>query len=242
MALKTIVVLICEVHHVMLWGDLCSKEGKAVQALCSRVLNHYLCSLCWCDIQGPHGLYDPRKAELVDCRLPVCSHVQSGSSYSCNAGGVNQCDYDVEYADGSSTMGVLMQDFITLMLINGTRTQRKAVLGYCLLIFFFHDSVSFMTDFICAFLHCLISFWETRKGTFRTGVLFDLSLLLYLAQKIWDHVTSFLWSCMVQSGLLPSCSMSGCLMGNVIHWQSRGKEWTYSWHVSADVDMISKGH
>ncbi|CAM6014846.1 unnamed protein product [Sphagnum balticum] len=78
---------------------------------------------------GPHGLYDPRKAELVDCRLPVCSHVQSGSSYSCNAGGVNQCDYDVEYADGSSTMGVLMQDFITLMLINGTRTQRKAVLG-----------------------------------------------------------------------------------------------------------------
>jgi hypothetical protein len=129
MALKTIVVLICEVYNVMLWGDLCSKEGKAVQALCSRVLNHYLCSLCWCDIQGPHGLYDPRKAELVDCRLPVCSHVQSGSSYSCNAGGVNQCDYDVEYADGSSTMGVLMQDFITLMLINGTRTQRKAVLG-----------------------------------------------------------------------------------------------------------------
>jgi hypothetical protein len=40
MALKTIVVLICEVYSVMLWGHLCSKEGKAVQALCSRVLNH----------------------------------------------------------------------------------------------------------------------------------------------------------------------------------------------------------
>ncbi len=111
------------------------------------------------------------------------------------------------------------------ILHKDTRTQRKAVLGYCLLICFFHYPVSFMTDFICAFFHCLISFRETRKGTFRTGVLFDLSLLLYLAQKIWDHVTSFLWSCMVQSGLLPSSSMSGCLMGNVIHsWQSRGKE------------------
>jgi hypothetical protein len=226
MALKTIVVLICEVYNVMLWGDLCSKEGKAVQALCSRVLNHYLCSLCWCDIQGPHGLYDPRKAELVDCRLPVCSHVQSGSSYSCNAGGVNQCDYDVEYADGSSTMGVLMQDFITLMLINGTRTQRKAVLGYCLLICFFHDPISFMTDFICAFSPLPDQLLRNKKGYFfRTGVLFDLSLLLHLAQKIWDHVTSFLWSCMVQSGLLPSCLTAGCLMGNVIHsWQSRGKE------------------
>lgn len=79
--------------------------------------------------QGPHGLYNPRKAKLVDCRLPVCTQIQAGGAYACN-GGVNQCDYDVEYADGSSTMGVLLEDTVTLVLTNGTRSRTKAIIGY----------------------------------------------------------------------------------------------------------------
>lgn len=73
-------------------------------------------------------MYDPKKAQLVDCRLPVCSRVQGGGSYACN-NDVQQCDYDVEYADGSSTMGVLMEDFITIRLTNGSFSQTKAVIG-----------------------------------------------------------------------------------------------------------------
>lgn len=79
--------------------------------------------------QGPHGLYDPKKARLVDCRVPLCALVQQGGSYACG-GPVRQCDYDVEYADGSSTMGVLMEDTITLLLTNGTRSKTTAIIGY----------------------------------------------------------------------------------------------------------------
>lgn len=79
-------------------------------------------------VQGPHGLYNPRKAKMVDCRLPVCAQVQQGGVYECN-GGVKQCDYDVEYADGSSTMGVLMEDTLTVFLTNGSLSQTKAIIG-----------------------------------------------------------------------------------------------------------------
>lgn len=77
---------------------------------------------------GPHGLYNPRKAKMVDCRLPVCARVQQGGAYECN-GAAKQCDYDVEYADGSSTMGVLMEDTLTVFLTNGSRSQTKAIIG-----------------------------------------------------------------------------------------------------------------
>ncbi|KAG0565978.1 hypothetical protein KC19_7G028600 [Ceratodon purpureus] len=77
---------------------------------------------------GPHGLYNPRKAKMVDCRTPVCARVQQGGAYECN-GGVKQCDYDVEYADGSATMGVLMEDTLTVFLSNGSRSQTKAIIG-----------------------------------------------------------------------------------------------------------------
>ncbi|KAG0559606.1 hypothetical protein KC19_10G117900 [Ceratodon purpureus] len=77
---------------------------------------------------GPHGLYDPKKGRLVDCRQPICAQVQQGGSYTCG-GRVRQCDYDVDYADGSSTMGILMEDTITLFLTNGTRSQTRAIIG-----------------------------------------------------------------------------------------------------------------
>jgi hypothetical protein len=77
---------------------------------------------------GPHGLYEPKKARLVDCRTPVCALMQQGRSYTCG-GSIRQCDYDVEYADGSSTMGILMNDVITLQLTNGTRTPTRAIIG-----------------------------------------------------------------------------------------------------------------
>ena len=68
---------------------------------------------------------------MVDCRLPVCAHVQHGGSYECSAT-VKQCDYDVEYADGSSTMGVLLEDTLTVLLTNGSQSQTKAIIGYIL--------------------------------------------------------------------------------------------------------------
>ncbi|XP_024395932.1 aspartyl protease APCB1 isoform X2 [Physcomitrium patens] len=77
---------------------------------------------------GPHGLYNPKKAKVVDCHLPVCAQIQQGGSYECNSD-VKQCDYEVEYADGSSTMGVLVEDTLTVRLTNGTLIQTKAIIG-----------------------------------------------------------------------------------------------------------------
>lgn len=68
---------------------------------------------------------------MVDCHLPVCAQIQQGGSYECNSD-VKQCDYEVEYADGSSTMGVLVEDTLTVRLTNGTLIQTKAIIGYIL--------------------------------------------------------------------------------------------------------------
>lgn len=77
---------------------------------------------------GPHGLYDPKRARVVDCRRPTCAQVQRGGQFTCS-GDVRQCDYEVDYVDGSSTMGILVEDTITLVLTNGTRFQTRAVIG-----------------------------------------------------------------------------------------------------------------
>lgn len=44
-----------------------------------------------------------------------------------------QCDYEIEYADHSSSMGVLAKDDLHLMVANGSLTKSNVVFGYCLL-------------------------------------------------------------------------------------------------------------
>lgn len=83
------------------------------------------CTSC---AKGPHPLYKPRKTNLVKCNEPLCSVVQAGGTIGCQ-GGSSQCDYEIRYADGGSSLGVLVSDKMILLLTNGSLTQTKAVFG-----------------------------------------------------------------------------------------------------------------
>lgn len=84
-------------------------------------------------MQGPHELYKPKKVSVHDCRHPLCAEIQAGGTYECeeNEKGVwTHCYYERDYADGSSTMGIAMHDFIELPLSNGNSMQTIATFGY----------------------------------------------------------------------------------------------------------------
>ncbi|KAF9599935.1 hypothetical protein IFM89_001970, partial [Coptis chinensis] len=65
------------------------------------------CTSC---AKGPHPLYKPTK--------------KHGYCESCR-----QCDYEIEYADHSSSMGILARDELQLMIANGTLSKPKFVFG-----------------------------------------------------------------------------------------------------------------
>ncbi|KAL1820228.1 aspartic proteinase Asp1 isoform X1 [Daucus carota subsp. sativus] len=73
------------------------------------------CTKC---IPAPHTPYKPTK-DLVRCRDPLCASLQSPENLPCGTP-EEQCDYEVGYADHGSSMGVLVKDFISLTLTNGS--------------------------------------------------------------------------------------------------------------------------
>ncbi|XP_020226059.1 aspartic proteinase Asp1 [Cajanus cajan] len=62
--------------------------------------------------------YKPR-GNLVKCGDPLCGAIQSAPSHPC-ADPNGQCDFEVEYADQGSSLGVLVRDNIPLKLSNGS--------------------------------------------------------------------------------------------------------------------------
>ncbi|XP_047960536.1 aspartic proteinase Asp1 [Salvia hispanica] len=74
---------------------------------------------------GFHPLYRPSN-DLVVCRDPLCASLHS-SDYKCET--PEQCDYEVEYADGGSSLGVLVNDLFTLNLTTGVRMSPRLTIG-----------------------------------------------------------------------------------------------------------------
>lgn len=63
-------------------------------------------------------LYKP-KNNLVPCTDPLCSAIHFGGSFQCESSN-DQCDYEVQYADDGSSLGVLVLDHFLLKLMNGS--------------------------------------------------------------------------------------------------------------------------
>ncbi|KAL6519982.1 hypothetical protein OROHE_017125 [Orobanche hederae] len=74
---------------------------------------------------GFHPLYRPSN-DLVVCRDPLCASLHSGD-YTCD--NPQQCDYEVEYADGGSSLGVLVNDYFTLNITSGVGMSPRLTLG-----------------------------------------------------------------------------------------------------------------
>ncbi|GAB4835523.1 hypothetical protein Ancab_000433 [Ancistrocladus abbreviatus] len=75
--------------------------------------------------QAPHPLYKPSN-DLVPCEDPLCISLQP-DDHKCES--LDQCDYEVEYADGGSSYGVLVRDFVPLNFTNGARHSPRLAIG-----------------------------------------------------------------------------------------------------------------
>jgi hypothetical protein len=76
--------------------------------------------------KGPHPLYKPTKEKIVPPRDSLCQELQGEQNY-CET--CKQCDYEIEYADQSSSMGVLAKDDMHLIATNGGREKLDFVFG-----------------------------------------------------------------------------------------------------------------
>nr|GMD58451.1 aspartic proteinase Asp1 [Ipomoea batatas] len=75
--------------------------------------------------RAPHPYYKPNN-DLVICKDPLCASLHLGD-YTCED--PQQCDYEVEYADGGSSLGVLLNDVFHLNLTNGVKINPHLALG-----------------------------------------------------------------------------------------------------------------
>ncbi|KAL3502356.1 hypothetical protein ACH5RR_036805 [Cinchona calisaya] len=75
--------------------------------------------------EAAHPLYRPTN-DLVVCKDPLCASLHTGD-YKCD--NPEQCDYEVEYADGGSSLGVLVKDVFTLNLTSGIRLSPRLAFG-----------------------------------------------------------------------------------------------------------------
>lgn len=83
------------------------------------------CTSC---AKGPHPLYKPTKGRIVPSRDSLCLEVQSNlNNKQCES--CQQCDYEIEYADHSSSLGVLAEDDMHLILANNDRAKLSFVFG-----------------------------------------------------------------------------------------------------------------
>ncbi|KAL3641250.1 hypothetical protein CASFOL_016218 [Castilleja foliolosa] len=76
---------------------------------------------------APHDLYKPQK-NLITCVDPICDSIQGSGSNDC-PGPHEQCDYEVDYVDSGSSLGVLVKDSVSLKLTNGTVVAPQLVFG-----------------------------------------------------------------------------------------------------------------
>lgn len=79
--------------------------------------------------QGPHPLYKPTKGKIVPPLDSFCLEMQRNlNNKYCDS--CQQCDYEIEYADQSSSMGVLVRDEMHLVIANGDRAKVTFMFGY----------------------------------------------------------------------------------------------------------------
>lgn len=78
-------------------------------------------------LQAPHPIYRPTN-DLVVCRDPLCAALHSHGEHICD--NPDQCDYEIGYADGGSSLGVLVNDIFAFNYTNGVRVNPRLALGY----------------------------------------------------------------------------------------------------------------
>ncbi|OVA03963.1 HEAT [Macleaya cordata] len=78
--------------------------------------------------KGPHPLYKPTKGNILPSKDKLCVQVQNSHDRG-SCGSCQQCNYEIEYADQSSSVGILARDNLQLLIANGTVVKPNFVLG-----------------------------------------------------------------------------------------------------------------
>ncbi|KAL7117929.1 hypothetical protein ACP275_03G103500 [Erythranthe tilingii] len=76
---------------------------------------------------APHSLYKP-KQNLMTCQDPICASLHEPGNHNCRAPH-DQCDYEVDYADNGSSLGVMVKDSFPLKFTNGTTVAPQLAFG-----------------------------------------------------------------------------------------------------------------
>ncbi|XP_027357588.1 aspartyl protease APCB1 [Abrus precatorius] len=78
--------------------------------------------------KGAHVLYKPTRSNVVPFMDSLCLDVKENqkNGYHDN---LQQCDYEIQYADHSSSLGVLIRDELNLITTNGSKTKLNFVFG-----------------------------------------------------------------------------------------------------------------
>lgn len=76
--------------------------------------------------KGPHPVYKPTEGKIVHPRDPLCEELQGNQNY-CET--CKQCDYEITYADRSSSKGVLARDNMQLTTADGEMKNVDFVFG-----------------------------------------------------------------------------------------------------------------
>ncbi|XP_042033213.1 aspartic proteinase Asp1-like [Salvia splendens] len=76
---------------------------------------------------APHSLYKPKR-NLITCIDPVCISLHGPGNHNCQSPD-EQCDYEVDYADHGSSLGVMVKDSFPLRFTNGTIVAPKLAFG-----------------------------------------------------------------------------------------------------------------
>lgn len=77
--------------------------------------------------KSPHKPYKPWNNAL-SCKEPLCTFLHHASNLPCHNPS-DQCDYEIEYADQGSSVGVLVKDKFPLRFLNGSSAQPSLVFG-----------------------------------------------------------------------------------------------------------------
>ncbi|CAN4113644.1 unnamed protein product [Withania somnifera] len=78
-------------------------------------------------VPAPHSPYKPTKDQIVKFNDPICVSLQSHSNQPHNPN--DQCDYEVNYADQCSSLGVLVRDTVPVKFTNGSSYVPPLVFG-----------------------------------------------------------------------------------------------------------------
>ncbi|MED6195680.1 hypothetical protein PIB30_040276 [Stylosanthes scabra] len=79
--------------------------------------------------KGAHVPYKPIRSNIVPSVDSICFEVQKNQRNEYQGSLQPQCDYEIQYADHSSSLGVLIRDDVHLLTTNGSKAKLNFVFG-----------------------------------------------------------------------------------------------------------------